>query len=434
MHNSPLQISLLMTGSELMSGDTIDSNSAFIAKALLEVGLEVQKKTTVGDNLALLIHEISTLSQNADILIINGGLGPTQDDLTALAISQACHLPISTHQEAKVHIEQWCLARRMKSNAANLKQAELPLGAMIFPDAPGSAPAFYCVYKGCLIIATPGVPSELKHITHCNILPFIQNQFAIKASEPWKKIGLIGMGESRLQEQINNDFSAINRTIDIGFRADFPTLEFKYRAKAPFTGNNPEFLKDEATLLNFLNPYIFSMQQQSIAEATIKILYSNNKTLGTAESCTGGLIASMLSQVSGASDVFMGSIVSYSNEVKTELLHVANHQLITQGAVSEATAQSMLTGLLSQIKSDLGIAVTGIAGPSGGSEEKPVGTVWIAWGSKELNNCVGLHIPFPRQSFQSLVSAIALDLIRRFTLNECDAPEYLQRWKLKAYV
>lgn len=428
-HNHLPRISLLMTGSELMNGDTIDTNSAYIAKALLDIGLEIEQKITVGDNLTLLIKQLTLLSQCSDVVLINGGLGPTQDDLTAQAISVAFTIPLIVNSQAKTHVENWCLQRNITVNAANLKQATLPENATIFLDAPGSAASFYCYINGCLIMATPGVPSELKHILQHDIIPYLNKHFTFQTFHPWKKITLMGIGESRLQEYISTTLSHITPILDLGFRVNAPTVEFKYRPLPHIDINNKLYVNAQQDILDWLKPYIISFKQESIAEVLVHDLTQLNKTVCTAESCTGGLIAHLITQISGASAVFPGGVVSYSNRVKTQLLSVKEELLDEVGAVSKPVVESMLKGALHQFNSDYGIAVTGIAGPNGGTAAKPVGTVWIAWGSKQQMLSIQLCIPLPRLEFQIMVANIALDLLRRFIKGEAAIPHYLHRWQ-----
>jgi nicotinamide-nucleotide amidase len=419
-----------MTGSELMSGDTVDTNSSYLAQALLSISLSIHEIATVGDQHNLLLNQIQRLSRNSDLLIINGGLGPTQDDLTSEVLANVAKVAIETHQEAKQHIIDWCERKKIIPNLANFKQAELPANCSIFADAPGSAPAFYLTIGKCLVIATPGVPSELKHITQQQMLPFLTMFFSAANTVHWKKIQLIGIGESRLQSLLHDEYKGIDEFIDIGFRARFPTLELKYKPQASLSITDKQFLLWEEKLLNALHDFTLGKGDFHLPTALIDLLSRQEKTITCAESCTGGLIASEITKVPGASKVFHGGIVSYSNTVKSQLLDVPLNTLELYGAVSQETVLAMLKGCLMKIHAHYGIAVSGIAGPNGGSEKKPVGTVWIAWGDNKKPLSVCLHIPFERKQFQMLVTIISLDLIRRYALGELAIPNYLKRWQL----
>jgi len=413
-----------MTGSELMSGDTIDSNSAFLGHVFNVFGIEILEKVTVGDDKQLLLEQLNRLVDTYDVIFMNGGLGPTQDDLTAQVLAAAAKTPITRHPDAERHVLQWCQARGLDVNAANIKQADLPASAIIFNDAPGSAVAFYLQLGKALVIATPGVPSELKHITLQDILPFLEQRFNLVKNGSWQQYQLFGIGESSLQQLLNEHFPTLTEAYFVGFRANFPYVELKLKPRLPET--DPTQLQK---LLRHLNAHILGPAHSSAASALVEQLHKHAKTLATAESCTGGLIASEITRIAGCSSVFPGSIVSYSNATKQQLLNVDETLLEQHGAVSEPVVKAMLVGLLHSIPANYGIAVSGIAGPDGGSKEKPVGTVWIAWGSLEQLHTVQLQINQPRLQFQRLVSAIALDLVRRQLTSQSLQPHYLSRWQ-----
>ena len=424
------KISLLMTGSELMSGDIVDSNSAFIAQALSNIGLAVDEKVTVGDHREDLQSQIIRLSKESSLLIINGGLGPTIDDLTAEVLAQAAKEDLTCNKEAEEHVINWCEKRGFTANTANLKQAILPSSSCIFVDAPGSAPAFHMMLNECLVIATPGVPSELKHITRNQLLDFIPTQLSIKPSQPWQKTFLLGIGESRLQQLISDEMTGIEEALEIGFRADFPALELKFRPVKDLKADDKHVVSWQYKLLSLLENYIISTDTNNFACRLVQALQEKGKTFSCAESCTGGLIASEITKIPGASDVFPGSIVSYSNQIKHKLLNVPQETLKHYGAVSEQTVQAMFSGIIDAMQSDYAIAVTGIAGPGGGSIEKPIGTVWIAWGTAKNNAAACINVPLGRVMFQQLLTTICLDLTYRHLNGNSSTPNYLKRWQL----
>jgi len=230
-----------------------------------------------------------------------------------------------------------------------------------------------------------------------------------------------------LQQLISDELSGIEEVLDIGFRADFPALELKIR---PHNSNHQQVLVWQQKLISLLDNYIISTNTSNFPKRLVHELQTRNKTFSCAESCTGGLIASEITKVPGASEVFPGGIVSYSNQIKHRLLGVPEETLNTYGAVSEQTVRAMLSGIIDVMQSDYAVAVTGIAGPDGGSEDKPVGTVWIAWGTSEDNNTVCIRVPLGRIMFQQLLSTICIDLIYRHINGSPQAPEYLGRWQL----
>lgn len=425
--NAHPSIALLMTGNELMSGDIVDSNSAWLGQLLDENGLHTVEKITVGDNSPLLTAQLKRLAGHYDFVLVNGGLGPTGDDLTAIAMAEAAGVSITVNEKARRHVVNWCEQRGFKANKANLKQAELPAGAEIFPDAPGSAPAFYLAINNTLVIATPGVPSELKSIMTGQILPFLKQRFTITGKSPWHRYQLFGIGESSLQQMLHDNFPQLDKHFDTGFRANFPYIELKLKPHTEATQTGRQLLDQ---LLETLGSFIIGSPGSTMAEALVEQLARRNIRIATAESCTGGMIASSITRISGASDVFPGSIVSYANEVKQGLLGVDRHVLERHGAVSEETVKAMLSGLFGCIACDVGIAVSGIAGPGGGSKEKPVGMAWLAWGNPTSIDTVCLYINLGRTAFQEMVSTIAMDLVRR-QLAGLEKPAYLSRWLKK---
>lgn len=420
------KLALLMTGDELIQGNIVDTNGSFLGDFFTQLGLEVEEKVTLGDNTRALVKQLLRLSKAYDIILMNGGLGPTEDDLTAIALAQAKDEPIQRHAEAEQHVMQWCKKRQLSISAANLKQADLPASATIFSNAPGSACAFYLYIGNCLIIATPGVPSELKSIVKNTISPFLQNLFQLNNFQLWQRYQLFGIGESSLQEIINQHFHAAHEDYLLGFRANFPYLELKLKAKHQHAKAE---LIDK--LLAQLQDKQLGENHFSLASSLVQTLTKKGQTLASAESCTGGLIASEITKIAGSSLVFPGSIVSYSNSAKHELLQVSEASLQQHGAVSSTVVEQMFLHCLKAFHSDYAIAVSGIAGPTGGSAEKPTGTVFIAFGSRHQYAIARLCIPLPREDFQQLVCAIALDLLRRQILGYSLQPRYLSRWQVQ---
>ncbi|MBD2859160.1 CinA family nicotinamide mononucleotide deamidase-related protein [Spongiibacter sp. KMU-158] len=422
-----MKINLLLTGNELMAGDTIDSNSSMIANQFAPLGWRLHKKVTVGDDIKLLCEEIDLLSRDTDVLIINGGLGPTVDDLTADALAKVSGNPLEQHPEALEHLQQWAQQRGYQLNKANLKQSFLPKGSAIIPNATGSAVGINLQHQGCIIIATPGVPSELRPMLSQQIIPFLQSRYAsgyIKTV----RIGVFGLGESTLQEMFDHAFPDWPETIELGFRASFPVLEVKLTARLAGMDEQLESWKNKVKAL--LAEHVLGEMPCTMAAACLQQLNDKRSNMVTAESCTGGLIASEITRIPGSSSRFLGGIVSYSNSMKAEVLGVSWKALEQEGAVSEVVAQQMLSGALRVSGADVGIAVTGIAGPDGGTEDKPVGTVWLAWGAADNIKTLCLRLPFERPFFQNMVTALGLDLLRRYLLGVDTLPATASRYKV----
>ncbi|WP_439107364.1 CinA family nicotinamide mononucleotide deamidase-related protein [Congregibacter sp.] len=404
------RVQLLLTGDELMSGDTVDSNSALIARELAGLGLTPCRRVTLGDDRQALAREMSTLASDANVLIVNGGLGPTIDDLTAAVLAEVADSGLEEHPDAVSHLEQWCEKRGLVLNAANRKQAMLPAGCTLIPNPVGSAVGFSMVVSGCLVLCTPGVPGELRAMLPI-ILERLRERFGITLQKDILRLQTFGLGESTAQQLVVDNHPDWPEEVVLSFRAGAPQLEIKLSV----TRAEDRPLREQCHdwLQSLFGDHIIGEGDTRIAEAVINLARESGITLSCAESCTGGMIASMLTQIAGASDVFPGGFVTYSNALKQSVLGVQASTLESEGAVSEATVKEMVSGALDASGADLAVAVSGIAGPGGGSAEKPVGTVWLAWGDRQRVETVCLCWPVERVLFQTMVAAAALDVLRR---------------------
>jgi len=416
-----------MTGDELLLGDIVDTNSTFIAKHLFDIGMKVSEKVTVGDHLGGLEEKISTLAKSADILIINGGLGPTEDDLTSKALANCLGDDLKEHPEARQHLELWAEKKRIALTPSNLKQALLPETAEIIANATGSAVGIYCKLNNCHIFCTPGVPSELKVMLNQEVLPMIKAYFSQNDSTSVDKFLLFGIGESNAQEILHPLTENLPSSITIGYRAAMPLLELKVLSSA----------KDEKTesitqeIERLFNSHIVAKDFKSapsFSDVLVNLLREKRLKISCAESCTGGLIASMITSISGSSEIFESGYVTYSNQAKSDF-GVKEETIIEFGAVSEPVVREMVAGALARSGSNVAVAVSGIAGPNGGTKEKPVGTVCIGWGDKHHIETTTFIISGNRAYFQTMVATRALDLIRRKVLDCSELPAYMKAVK-----
>jgi len=409
-----MKISLLLTGSELMSGDTVDSNSAYIAQSLKDLGLVPTIKTVVGDDLQLLVNSINELSKQTDVLVINGGLGPTVDDLTALALSKATNSELKQNADAYAKLDEWATRLGFVLTESNLKQANLPEICDIIDNPYGSAVGFKCVYNNCLILCTPGVPSEFKPMVEEQLLPIIRHYGNVDEEIKITRLRVFGVAESGLQDTVNEVFPDWPDNVELGFRVQMPVVEVKIITVGEEL-NELNRVWTEKFRQHF-SDYVIGRDGLRLTQALNNALSDKNKTITTAESCTGGLIASGITSEAGSSSVFHAGIVSYSNEVKHKALGVSNETLHAHGAVSEEVVREMAAGAIVESGSDIAVAVSGVAGPSGGTESKPVGTVWIAFGQMGDIQARRFYFPGNRQRIQRITAAIAMDLVRRYVL------------------
>lgn len=422
------QVQLLLTGNEIMSGDTVDSNSAMIARRLDELGIGIYRKVTVGDDPALLARELAAMTTEAGLVIVNGGLGPTVDDLTAEILASVAGVGLEQHPEAVAHLEQWCAGRNLSLNEANLKQAMLPAGCVVVDNPIGSAVGFEMQIGGCRVICTPGVPSEL-----ARMLDLIVASLAAGQGRPLERsilrLQTFGLGESTAQQIIADNIPDWPPEVELGFRAGAPQMEIK------LTVDRSDALAARDQCLSRLQAlfgdHILGEGDTLLAERVLQLLRERGETLTTAESCTGGLIASMLTRIPGSSDAFHAGFVTYANHIKHGLLDVPAADLEQHGAVSEEVVRAMALGALEKSAADHAIAVSGIAGPGGGSADKPVGTVWLAWGGRESLRTRCLCWPVERSLFQTMIAAAGLDMIRRSLLGIDQEPRYFDQRRVR---
>lgn len=428
---TPLNVQLLLTGNELMAGDIIDSNSAMLAQQLKPLGLNISRKVTVSDNPVDLENEISHMSKLADILIINGGLGPTVDDLTSEVLAKVSKCSLVENREAILHLEQWAQRKSITLNKPNLKQALLPENAAIIFNRIGSAVGINLSLNNCEIYCTPGVPKELNIMFEEEIIPHIKKTFSQQLVQQSfnhvSRLHTFGVGESGLQELIFKAIPNWSEDIELGFRAAPPIVEVKLAT----TKQSALELKSTyiESIKKTLDAHIIdaiSERPKPFAAYIVELLKSKNKSITAAESCTGGLIASKLTAISGSSEIFEAGFVTYSNKMKSQIIGVPNETLERYGAVSKETVIAMAEGALKTAKADYTIAVSGIAGPTGGTSEKPVGSVWIAWGDANEIKTKYFCISGTRTYFQETVAFRALDLIRRFILETTKKPFYIK--------
>jgi nicotinamide-nucleotide amidase len=428
MTDSQLKVQLLLTGNEIMSGDTVDSNSAMIAQRLGELAIGVYRKVTVGDDVPLLKEELAAMTAAADLVIVNGGLGPTIDDLTAEILAAVAGVPLEEHPQAIAHLQHWCEKRNLQLNAANLKQAMLPAGATIVDNPVGSAVGFEMTVGTCRVICTPGVPGELRPM-----MDGIVADLAARLQRPMERnilrLQTFGLGESTAQQIITDQLPDWPQEVELGFRAGAPQMEIKLSINSAAAADAQEQCRNQ--LQGLFAEHIIGEGDITLAQSVLQLLRERGATVTTAESCTGGLIASLLTAVPGSSEGFHAGFVTYSNAIKQSVLGVREDTLAQHGAVSEEVVREMALGALQRASADYAIAVSGIAGPDGGSPEKPVGTVWIAWGDRHNIRTRGLCWPVERTLFQTMIAAAGLDVVRRLLLGIEEEPRYFGQRRIR---
>jgi nicotinamide-nucleotide amidase len=412
--------SIITIGDELLIGQTIDTNSAFIAQQLNKIGVWVRRRVAVGDNREEIWQALDEESRQSSILIITGGLGPTADDITKPLLCEYFGGKLVVDQKVLEHILylfEKIYRRPGPMLERNLKQAEVPDVCTVLHNARGSAPGMLFHKDGNIFISLPGVPHEMKGIMIDEVLPRIVQQFSLPAILH-KTAFTAGAGESIIAERLIDFEASLPENIKLAYLPNYGMVKLRLTAM----GDSP------AAVESRLRPYFDRLQEEvkdwlvtnedeGLEVVIGKILKAKKATMGTAESCTGGYIAHLITSIPGASTYFNGSVVSYANQVKKDILHVDNDTLEKFGAVSEETVREMAIGALRSLKVDYALATSGIMGPDGGSDEKPVGTVWIAVANKAKTSAVKLNLRFDRQRNIAMTASNALNFLRKFVLS-----------------
>lgn len=374
----PMNIGILTIGNELTSGRIADRNAAMIAREVHKRGWRTVAIASVGDNFTEIEYGLRFLLERADVVVITGGLGPTEDDLTTEAIAQFFHLPLFTDEKTLTHIKNLFASRNLPWTENNAKQARFPLGAEIIPNPSGTAAGFALFKDNKLVVVIPGVPSEAAQMFTSGVLPLMQRFFpkptGVTLSKTYKTFGLT---ESKIDEILKDVKS--DEGVYIGFYPIFPENHVVITVKVPSENKAHHiFHKVCGEVEKRLSPYIFATDEENLENIVASEMIKRGLTLSIAESCTGGLIADHLTDIPGSSAFFERGLVAYSNAAKIEILGVPVAVIERYGAVSEETARLMAEGIRRISGTHLGLSTTGIAGPTGGSDAKPVGTVYIA--------------------------------------------------------
>jgi nicotinamide-nucleotide amidase len=371
---------VLSIGTELTRGELVNSNAAWLSEQLTALGFSVHTQLTVDDDIPRIIAAVSELAQRHQLVVSTGGLGPTSDDLTTEAVAKALGVGLVRDQPSLDRLRGFFSARGRVMSQTNEKQTDFPEGADILLNEVGTANGFGVSLGACRLFFMPGVPREMKHLFADRIVPRVANLVVNKSHQI--HLRTFGLPESQLGELLAG-IEQSHPGVTLGYRAHFPEIELKVLAQAD-DARAAERLAERAAdeVKRRVGDIIFGGRDDSFAGAVGRTLRDRGLTLGVAESCTGGLVGSMLTSVPGSSDYLLLDAVVYSNSAKTSVLGVGEETLRAYGAVSEETAIALVQGVLRVSGADLGVSITGIAGPGGGTDEKPVGTVWIGVGSR----------------------------------------------------
>jgi nicotinamide-nucleotide amidase len=406
---------VLSTGDEVLTGQIVDSNAAELAEKMGALGFEVVRHVTVGDDRDALEATFRELAAAVDVVVCTGGLGPTVDDLTSEITAKVLGCGFKTDQKSLAFMEGLWAARGRPMPENNRKQAQIPELAEVLDNPIGTAPGFFAKLGRATFFFMPGVPREMRKMFAEQVAPRLARLRPEPAVFDVRVLRCFGLSESAVDRQLS-DFGARFPSVKLGFRAHFPEIQVKLTGKGEdVAGVERALAEASAEVRARLGDRIFS-EGPPMEEVVGDALRKAKATLALAESCTGGLVAQMITSVAGSSDYFDRGFVVYANAAKTELLGVPESLLAEHGAVSEPVARAMAEGARARAKTTYGVSVTGIAGPGGGTAEKPVGTVWIAVAGAGGTSTQLLQWPGDRAMIRGLSAMVALDVLRRAAL------------------
>lgn len=403
---------IITIGDEILIGQIVDTNSAWMAAELNKIGVKVKQITSISDEAQHIVKALKEAQSRADIILITGGLGPTKDDITKLTLAKYFNMPLRLDEETLAHVKEFFDKLNRPMIEVNIKQAEVPDGCTVIKNKNGTAPCMWFEHHGKIIVSMPGVPFEMKYLMEDEIIPRIKERFEM----PFifhQNILTAGLGESFLAEQIADIENALPAYIKLAY---LPKLgQVRLRLSASGT-NEAQILTDVAyytkQIVERVEKYVVLTEDLPFEKAVLNLMDKYQLTLSLAESCTGGYVSHLFTQHPGSSSVFQGGAVTYSNDLKKLVLGVSETTLAAFGAVSEQTATEMAQGAVKNFRTDYAVAITGIAGPDGGTPEKPVGMVWIAVASK--TEVKAKMFKFASQRFQNIERSAMAALMMLF--------------------
>jgi len=373
-----MKAEIITIGDEILIGQIVDTNAAWIAEQFNLSGIEIYQITSVHDDTEHIKEALQNAEEKVDLVVLTGGLGPTKDDITKHALCEYFNTKLVFHEPTFEHIKQRFKNRNIDLNKLNRDQALVPEACTVLANKAGTAPGMWFEKNDTIFVSVPGVPFEMKYLVENEILQRLQNNGKTKAIFH-KTVQTQGLPESMLAQRIENWENSLPKNIKLAYLPNPMSVRLRLSA----IGNNLSELKEEVQdeierLKQLIPDHIFGFDNETLAEVIGRMLLENGQTLAVAESCTGGYISHLITSVSGSSGWYKGGVTAYSNEIKQQLLGVSAGTLEKHGAVSEQVVCEMAEGARRKMKADFSVATSGIAGPTGGTEEKPVGTVWIA--------------------------------------------------------
>ena len=413
-----MKAEIISIGSEILRGQITDTNANFIAKKLVKLDIDLEHISAVSDNPESLLSTLKLALQRSDLIITTGGLGPTEDDITYQTIARSLNLKLIKYPEAEENLKKILHKIKIKISPSNLKQVYLPEGAKIIINQYGTAPAMILEKDSKIICSFPGVPHEMKNLIEENLIPYLKEKFPPYMIKKSKTLKITGLGESSVNELIR-DYINKQTNFTFGIYANPEDIQVQVIAQAPSEKEAEKLLQYSVNqLTKVLGNYIYGNDEETIEKVVGKLIKTKKLTVAVAESCTGGMLGEMITRIPGSSEYFQGGVISYSAKVKEDLLKVSPEVIKKYGEVSKEVAQLMAEGVRRCCQSDIGISITGIAGPGGATEKKKVGLVYMALadGKKTLTQ---KHQLFGNRQLVRLRSARrALNMLRMYLMEK----------------
>ncbi|MFN2439320.1 MAG: CinA family nicotinamide mononucleotide deamidase-related protein [Chitinophagaceae bacterium] len=408
--------SIVTIGDELLVGQTIDTNSAVIAQELNKIGIWVKTRIAIGDVKKDILNGLKEQSKNAQVIVITGGLGPTADDITKPALCEYFNSALIVDEAAQQNVIDIFTKLNRPLTERNLKQAEVPDNCKPLLNLRGTAPGMWFEKEEVVYISLPGVPHEMAGLLESSVIPELQKHFTLPAIVH-KTAVTIGVGESVIADLLIDFENSLPAHIKLAYLPSYGLVKLRLTGK----GKDKNELENELNKLHhqlcvLVKEWLMADEDISVQDVLGKLLDKHKRFIASAESCTGGYIAHLLTSRSGSSSSFKGSIVSYANEAKENALNVQHATLVKYGAVSEQTITEMVEGAITLLNVDYVVATSGIMGPDGGTKEKPVGTVWIAVGNRETVRTTKHFVRFDRKRNIEITAQIALNMLRKFII------------------
>lgn len=404
---------LISIGDEILYGQTLDTNSHWISAELDKLGIRVKRKVTVSDSEESILNALEEAENNADIILITGGLGPTKDDLTKPCLAKYFQSEMYLNEEILADLTDRFAKRGRDLNTLNRGQAELPVKCKVVPNKYGTAPGMWFNERGKIFVSMPGVPKEMKYMMEDTVLPELKELFKTPILIH-QMVKTVGIPESVLAEKLENWENNLPKEIKLAYLPGLNQVKLRLTASGEDKKQLESLLRQEMDkLYNEVGKYIYGTDEGNLAAKVGELLLSKGLTIACAESCTGGHISELITANSGSSAYFRGSIIPYHNELKINILGVKAETIAQHGAVSEETVREMAENVRTLLGADIGIASSGIAGPTGGTAEKPVGTIWVALADGKETQTKLFNFQFDRESNIDLTANSVLNLVRQ---------------------